>query len=41
MRKKIILVLVILLTILGSLSLTSCTQEPMDYFPTGIWDEFE
>jgi len=41
MRKKIIVLLLILLTIFGSLSLTSCTHNPMGYFPEGLWDEFE
>ena len=41
MRKKIIVLLLILLTIFGSLSLTSCAQDPICYFPEGLWDEFE
>lgn len=41
MCKKIIVTVLILLTILGSLGLTSCSNEPVSYFPEGIWDEFE
>jgi hypothetical protein len=41
MKKKIILALVILLTILSNLALTSCTQDLFTYFPEGIWDEYE
>lgn len=43
MRKKMIVLLLILLTILGSMTLTSCStqQEPVNYFPEGNWDEFE
>ena len=43
MLKKMILWLMILLTILATLTLTSCgTYDPLTiYFPEGIWDEIE
>ena len=43
MREKIVILALILLTILSSLSLTSCTSSYSGdvYFPEGIWDEFE
>jgi len=46
MRKKVLLGLLILLTILTSMSLTSCEftahqHSFQDYYPEGVWDEFE
>lgn len=41
MQRKIVILLLILLTFLASLSLTSCAHDPFSYFPQGIWDEFE
>jgi hypothetical protein len=45
MLKKFFVLCMILLTILGTMVLTSCTLKQQDrgraYFPEGIWDEFE
>ncbi len=40
-RANKIIILLFMIWVIFTLFITSCTQEPENYFPIGIWDEFE